>query len=191
MTRVQMLSMLSALLILGACRSDPIQFHTLIPAQPGPASPSAGSEIQIESISVPPQVDRPQIVIRQGSSGLAILETQWWGASLVDELRSALIDQLSNTRPGQGLSLRLDVQRFDSIPGQYALMDAKWRLRAKDASSTLTCRSTLRTRAGASIDDVVMAQQDNVRRLALMISQAAAGGRNICPTVPAPIEPAR
>jgi uncharacterized lipoprotein YmbA len=185
MTRTQTLSMLIALLALGACRSDPIQFHTLTPAQPGPAAPATGSEIQIESISVPPQVDRPQIVIREGRSGLAILETQWWGASLVDELRSALVDQLSNTRPHQALSLRLDVQRFDSIPGQYALMDAQWRLRARDASSTLTCRSTLRTRAGDSIDDVVMAQQDNVRRLASMISQAALGTRVECPAEPA------
>lgn len=191
MTRVQTLSMLIALLALGACRSDPIQFHTLTPAQPGPASPAAGSEIQIESISVPPQVDRPQIVIRQGNSGLAILETQWWGASLVDELRSALVDLLSNSRPGQGLSLRLDVQRFDSIPGQYALMDAKWRLRARDTSNTLTCRSTLQTRAGASIDEVVIAQQDNVRRLALMISQAAMGPRTACPSAPAAGHPSR
>ncbi|HKS11893.1 MAG TPA: PqiC family protein [Pseudomonas sp.] len=191
MIRMPTLSMLIALLALGACRGDPIQFHTLTPAQPGPATQASGNEIQIESISVPPQVDRPQIVIREGSSGLAILETQWWGASLVDELRSALVDQLSNTRPAQGLSLRLDVQRFDSIPGQYALMDARWRLRARDASSTLTCRSTLRTRAGPSIDEVVLAQQDNVRRLALLISQAAVSGRTACPTSPVPSEAAR
>ena len=78
---------------------------------------------------MPPQVDRPQIVIRQGNSGLAILETEWWGASLVDELRSALVDQLVNNNPQRKVSVRLDVQRFDSIPGQYALIDVKWRLR--------------------------------------------------------------
>jgi uncharacterized lipoprotein YmbA len=78
---------------------------------------------------VPPQVDRPQIVIRQGNSGLAILETEWWGASLADELRSALIDQLNNTSGRGNVSVRIEVQRFDSIPGQYALIDAKWRLR--------------------------------------------------------------
>ena len=70
---------------------------------------------------MPPQVDRPQIVIRQGNSGLAILETEWWGASLADELRSALTDQLSNTSGRGNVSVRIDVQRFDSIPGQYAL----------------------------------------------------------------------
>src|SRR5690349_10704689 len=128
------ITLVTALLLLAACRSEPIQFHTLTPAQPSGAS--GGADIQIESITVPPQVDRPQIVIRQGNAGLAILETQWWGASLVDELRSALADQLSNS-PVQGkYSVRVDVQRFDSVPGQYALMDVKWRLRSAGTGDT-------------------------------------------------------
>ena len=151
MTQLPRITLLVALLALGACRSDPIQFHTLTPAQPAPTSHNAADEILIESVSVPPQVDRPQLVIRQGDSSLAILETQWWGATLVDELRSALVDQLSNTRPARKLSLRVDVQRFDSLPGQYALLDARWRLRAREANTQLTCRSTLQTAAGSSI----------------------------------------
>ena len=62
---------------------------------------------------MPPQVDRPQIVIRQGNSGLAILETEWWAASLVDELRSALVDQLATTAIAAKVSVRIEVQRFD------------------------------------------------------------------------------
>ncbi|EJM59025.1 hypothetical protein PMI30_05949 [Pseudomonas sp. GM50] len=177
------ITLVTALLLLTACRSDPIQFHTLTPAQPSGASSSA--EIQIESITVPPQVDRPQIVIRQGNSGVAILETEWWAATLVDELRSALVDQLVNSNLQRRVSLRLDVQRFDSIPGQYALIDAKWRLRSLGAgvSALITCRSTLQTPSGASIDDLVVAHQNNVKRLAAAISQAAIGASQGCPSV--------
>ncbi|WP_085709957.1 MULTISPECIES: membrane integrity-associated transporter subunit PqiC [unclassified Pseudomonas] len=173
-------TVLAACLLLGACRSDPISFHTLTPAQPMPGR--SGQDIAIESISVPPQVDRPQIVIRQGNSGLAILETQWWGASLSDELRSALVDQLSNAGVARKTSVRIDVQRFDSIPGQYGLMDVKWRLRPADAgdSGLLTCRSILQTPSGPSIDDLVNAQQNNVKRLAELIRQAAGNARS-CP----------
>ena len=121
------ITVLAAFMLLGACRSDPISFHTLTPVQI--ANTRTGAQIPIEGISVPPQVDRPQIVIRQGNNGLAILETQWWGASLADELRSALNDQLSNTGSRGNVSVRIDVQRFDSIPGQYGLIDVKWRLR--------------------------------------------------------------
>ncbi|MFJ5235862.1 membrane integrity-associated transporter subunit PqiC [Pseudomonas neuropathica] len=174
------ITVLAAMLLLGACRSDPISFHTLTPVQL--SNKGGGAQIPIEALSVPPQVDRAQIVIRQGNSGLAILETDWWGATLADELRGALSDQLSNTGGQGATSVRIEVQRFDSIPGQYALIDAKWRLRPSGAtdSGLLTCRSTLQTPSGPSIDELVTAQQNNVKRLAAAISQAAGNPRG-CP----------
>ncbi|PWB35093.1 hypothetical protein DCO48_03645 [Pseudomonas sp. SDI] len=176
------ITVLATLLVLAACRSDPISFYTLTPAQPAPQARSAGN-IQIERISVPPQVDRQQIVIRQGNNALAVLETQWWGASLVDELRSALVDQLSNARSGSKTQgLRVDVLRFDNVPGQYALLDATWRLRAADLRNPLICRSTLQTASGASIDELVTAQQNNVKRLAALIAAAANSNAGNCPT---------
>ena len=173
------ITLIVALAVLAACRSDPIQFHTLTPAQL--SSPGSTTDIRIESLIVPPQVDRPQIVVRQGNTGMAILETQWWGASLVDELRSALLDQMVNSNPQRKLSVRLEVQRFDSIPGQYGLLDVKWRLRNGE-EILMTCRSTLQTPSGPSIDELVAAQQNNVKRLAALISQAASGTRSICPS---------
>ena len=173
------ITLIAALAVLAACRSDPIQFHTLTPAQL--SSPGSTTDIRIESLIVPPQVDRPQIVVRQGNTGMAILETQWWGASLVDELRSALADQMVNSNPQRKLSVRLEVQRFDSIPGQYGLLDVKWRLRNGE-EILMTCRSTLQTPSGPSIDELVAAQQNNVKRLAALISQAASGTRSSCPS---------
>lgn len=173
------ITLIAALAVLAACRSDPIQFHTLTPAQL--SSPGSTTDIRIESLIVPPQVDRPQIVVREGNTGMAILETQWWGASLVDELRSALLDQMVNSNPQRKLSVRLEVQRFDSIPGQYGLIDVKWRLRNGE-EILMTCRSTLQTPSGPSIDELVAAQQNNVKRLAALISQAASGTRSSCPS---------
>ncbi|MDR6712857.1 putative lipoprotein YmbA [Pseudomonas hunanensis] len=177
MTRRLKFIALMTLSILSACRSDPIAFHTLTPTDV--ARHAVGSEIDIESVSVPPQVDRAQIVIRQGASGLAILETQWWGASLADELRSALAEQLYSADSARRTSVRIIVQRFDSVPGQYALIDAKWRLRGGGA--TLNCRTVLQTPAGAAIDDVVSAHQGNIKELARQINQAARVSPWACP----------
>lgn len=173
------ITLFAALVLLAACRSDPISFHTLTPAQPGASR--TGADIAIESISVPPQVDRAQIVIRQGNSGVAILDTDWWSATLADELRGALVDQLSGGVGQQRASVRIDVQRFDSIPGQYALIDVKWRVRPLGAADAalLSCRSVLQTPSGPSIDELVAAQQNNVKRLAAHIAQGASGSR--CP----------
>ncbi|WP_455824494.1 PqiC family protein [Pseudomonas graminis] len=179
------ITLVSALLLIAACRSEPIAFHTLTPAHWSNSAQAVAGDIRIESISVPPQVDRPQIVIRQGESGVAILETQWWAASLADELKSALVDQLANSRARQPMSLRVEVQRFDSVPGHYALLDVKWRLRQTGSSDRppLTCRSTLQSPAGPSIDDVVVAHQNNLKRFAAVIGRAAGLSGAECPNV--------
>ncbi len=174
-------------LLLAACRSDPIHYHTLTPTQAPPASGASDLDIRIERLSVPPQVDRPQIVVRQGNSGLAVLENEWWGASLVDELQSALVDLLPSNGSSHKIGLRLDVQRFDSVPGQYALLEAKWRLRPMaqgDNTPPLSCQSMLKTPSGPAVDDLVAAHQHNIQTLARLITQAASAGRNTCPSVP-------
>jgi len=183
------LTLVAALLLLAACRSEPVHYHTLMPAHTGSATRSNTVVIEIESLSLPAQVDRPQVVIRQGNSGLVLLESEWWGASLGEEFRSALMDQLANLNPQRKLSLRLDVLRFDSFPGQYGLIDVTWRLRpasevndVNDVNGTsLTCRSILQTPSGGTIEDLALAQQNNVKRLAALIGQAAKGTQQSCP----------
>ncbi|MDD2058151.1 PqiC family protein [Pseudomonas sp. GD03860] len=175
-------ALLGLTLMLAACRSDPIHYHTLIPQQPVPVN---SVDVQLELISVPPQVDRPQLVIRQSNSSLAILETEWWGASLADELQNALINQFSGNSAQPSLALRVDVQRFDSVPGQYALFDARWRLRAAGGSDAgaLNCRSVLQTPAGGTIEELVVAHQQNIKRFTEQVSQAARGGARRCPAL--------
>ncbi|MEX5340794.1 membrane integrity-associated transporter subunit PqiC [Pseudomonas sp. I2] len=165
---------------LQGCSSAPIHYHTLVPAQP--AERPAGVDIAIQQVTLPPQVDRSQLVIRQGDSGLVILETEWWGANLVDEFRSALQDQLGMPTGAAGrATLRVEVQRFDSIPGQHALLDVNWRLGYGTPHSQLSCHSTLQSRADNSISGLVAAHQDNLRRFARMVAQASAAGTTRCP----------
>jgi len=175
------------ILLLAACRSDPVHYHTLTPLHSGtPRSTQVGESVRIERVMVPPQVDRSQIVIRQGSNELILLETEWWGASLADEVQSALINELNNRPGGTGkMTLRIEVQRFDLVPGQYALLDARWRLRAGQSadpnSNELICQSVLQQPSGATVQDLVMAQQANLRKLAIIVSDANRTGARRCP----------
>ncbi|KJK06928.1 MULTISPECIES: membrane integrity-associated transporter subunit PqiC [Pseudomonas] len=182
MAHVSKFALLGLSLLLAACRSDPIHYHTLLPQQPVPVSKV---DVQLEMISVPPQVDRPQMVIRQSNSSLAILETEWWGASLADELQNALNNQFASNNSQPRLNLRVDVQRFDSLPGQYALFDARWRLRAATGTdiNALNCRSVIQTPAGATIEELVVAHQQNLKRFTELVSQAASSGASRCPSL--------
>lgn len=170
---------LALLLTMAAgCSSTPNNYHTLVPAQ---ASRVAGERVQVERVAVPPQVDRPQLVVRQGDSGLAILETEWWGANLVDEFGSALQDLLGGPVGGARKAiLRVDVQRFDSVPDHYALLDAVWRLK-RPGTEELTCRTTVQTPAQNSIASLVSAQQANLRKLADAVRASATSGSASCP----------
>jgi len=162
------------------CSSAPVNYHTLLPAQP--TARPAGVNVEIEKVIMPPQVDRPQLVVRQGSSGLAILETEWWGANLVDEFRNALEDQLGAPTGGSPRSaLRVDVQRFDSVPGRYALLDVTWRLRRPGAQGALTCQNTLQSPADNSIAGLVTAHQRNMHSFAQLVAQSANQGATHCP----------
>lgn len=186
MVTAQNLILMSTLLLLSACRSDPIQFYTLTPAVSGNFPLFRGAEVQINVITVPPQVDRQEIVVRQNNNSLAILETQWWSATLADEIRSALADRLLSGTERRKVSIRLDVQRFDSFPGQYALIDIKWRLRnLGDGDNILiTCRNVLITPAGSSVDDIVIAHQNNLRKLATEINLTLRNNSHHCPSKP-------
>jgi uncharacterized lipoprotein YmbA len=170
------------LVLLAACRSDPVHYHTLSPLLESPTQtlPTSGN-LTIERLTVPPQVDRSQLVVRQGSNGLAILETDWWGASLADELQSALAQQLNQVQFNGRASLRVQVQRFDLVPGRYALLDIKWRLRSAPPGGEvqeLHCQSIVQSPADESVQDMVRAQQGNLQKIASMIG---ASGRGRCP----------
>lgn len=181
--RIISTAVLPALLVLlTACRSDPVHYHTLSPLLASPTQTlQTSGNLTMERLTVPPQVDRSQLVVRQGSNGLAILETDWWGASLADELQSSLAQHLNRVQFNAKASLRVQVQRFDLVPGRYALLDIKWRLRSAQPGGEvqeLNCQSVVQSPAGDTVQDMVRAQQGNLQKIAGIIG---ASSRGRCP----------
>jgi uncharacterized lipoprotein YmbA len=181
---------LFATLGLAACVSAPTHYYTLVPTANGARSTGAVAPFQFEMqpVLIPVQVDQPQVVVRLNSGALSILETERWSAPLADEFHDALANQLElrlGTRNLEGLpkvsdrpvvSLQTDVRRFDSVPGQYALIDVVWSLSRRvgtEPRRSLTCSSTLRQPAGAQVQDVIMAHQQVIAQLAAVIAGTA------------------
>jgi uncharacterized protein len=186
---------LTCALGLGACSSTPTHYYTLIapPTQAQqPSSAQAPFQFEMQPVLMAVQVDQPPLVVRQGDGTLAILENERWGAPLGDEFHDALTGELERrfgTRDLAGLpkqsdqpilSVRTDVRRFESIIGQYALIDVVWNLSLRNSGNngkrqTLTCSSVIRQPAGMGMENLVIAHQKAVSNLADIIARTATG----------------
>lgn len=169
------------LFALTACSSAPTHFYTLMPIdEKDTYAGEASFDFQLLTLRVPVQVDQSQIVIRDTDT-LQILENERWAAPLADELHDALDYQLERQlgrpdtsrlalTPGKPrVEVQIEVRRFESVPGQYALIQAAWSLRShltNDVPSSLICVSTIRQEAGTSLNSLVQAHQRAIEILA-------------------------
>ena len=92
---------------LAGCASAPMHYYTLMTpagtAAPAPAAP-APYPFELLPVTVPAQVDLPQLVVRQGGQGVAVLQGQRWIAPLGDEVRGALSSDLTHDFRAQDVS---------------------------------------------------------------------------------------
>lgn len=191
------LGMAAAAMLLAACASAPTHYYTLVApagaaaASPSPSSPSPPFELL--PVGVPAQVDQPQLVVREGGQSVALLGSERWIAPLGDEVRSALSADLArelrsadvsglpgNDRPL--LRIKLDLRRFDSAPGSYALVEAAWSVRLLHGAqpAMLACTSRVSEAVGPGYPALVQGHQRAIGQLAAQIADAAralGGGR--------------
>jgi hypothetical protein len=196
---------LAAALLLAACASAPVHYYTLVaPAGAtagglvAPASAAPSLPFELMPVGVPAQVDQPQLVVREGGQGVALLGSERWIAPLGDEVRSALSADLARELrstdvsglPGNGkplLRIKLDLRRFDSAPGSYALVDGAWSVRLLHGAqaAALACTSRISEAVGPGYPALVEGHQRAIAQLAAQIAAAAralgAGQAPACP----------
>lgn len=166
-----------------ACAAQPMKYYTLL--APPAAAPDIAEAIWVDlmPVSVPVQVDAPQLVVRQGNGQLALLERQQWVGPLDAEIRDALSAELAQRAglrdahtlaapKGQALyRLKLDVQRFDSIPGRAVHWEAAWSLNGTgEQALSLACGFRLTEPVGAGYPAMVEGHQRVIARLAAQIA---------------------
>jgi uncharacterized lipoprotein YmbA len=164
--------------VLAACSSTPTQYLTLVPpaARTAPGSGDALGPALL-TVTIPSQVDEPQLAVRRSDGSMALLETERWIAPLSDEIRTALsLDLAREWAPGSadGVRVTVDVQRFDSVPGQYALIDAVWTVATTGSESQrISCRSSIRIPVSAGYPALAKGHQAALEQLAAQIAKQA------------------
>lgn len=191
---------------LAACGgSAPLRFYTLVPPAGNEVRTATGAAIaptaapfqfELLPVGVPAQADQPSLVVRQGGQGVAVLNGERWIAPLGDEVRNALSADLSaqlHTQDVTGLAagdksvarIKVDLRRFDSVPGSYALIDAAWSVRMLKGDASVACTSRVQQSVGADYAALVEGHQRALAQLAAQIAtaatQLAAGQTPACP----------
>jgi uncharacterized protein len=168
-----------SLQLIGCAATPPTRFHSLLALESSvremPLTP--GFAVTLTSVSVPPQVDQPQWLVRNADGSFSLLEQERWVAPLRGELQGALLDRWVKGWGGRTVlagskestwRVTVDVTRWDAVPGREVRLESRWV--ATSAASTLTCRSAIseavRTEDGALFLALAASHRRAVFRLA-------------------------
>jgi uncharacterized protein len=140
----------------GCGTSAPARFYTLDSTATANGAPMVSTAVMIGSVSVPAAVDQPQFVVETASNRVEVDEFDRWAAPLSDSIAHAVAGDLAvllgtpdvaaapfaNFDPAY--TVTIEVQRFASIPGEAAIVEAVWTVHKTAGGKTLSGRSVSR-----------------------------------------------
>jgi uncharacterized protein len=189
--RISGLAALTLLAVaVGGCGSTPkTSFYTLSagPALAEGAPPTAASfRVTVGPVTVPDVADRPQLVVRVAANQVALLEQHRWAEPLRSEIPRVIVADLAkllgasqvSTYPWTGggepeYRVRVDIQDFESVPGDSVSLDAGWSVQRSAPSAARAGHSTLRVPAGGpGYDALVSAHRVALAQMSKDIAEA-------------------
>jgi len=171
--------------VVAGCASPPSRFYSLSAATE-PTATSSNLSIAVGPVSVPAVVDRPQIVVNVGPNQVRLEEFNRWAAPLQNNIARVVADNLvlmlgtprvilSEQLLSADVDYRaaIEVQSFQSAPGEAALLDAVWSVRRAKDGKAETGRTTVRETVQEKGYDALAAAHS--RALARLSRDIAAG----------------
>jgi uncharacterized lipoprotein YmbA len=173
-------------LLFAGCGSTPSSRFYNLSATPAPAALPSQLSVVVGPVSVPDAVDRPEIVVRTGPNQVRPEEFNRWASPLHDQIARAVANNLvailgtahvtlSSQILGTGAQYRvvIEVQQFESAPGEAATLDAIWSVSRTRGGRSITRRTTLREPAPQlGYDALVAAHSRAITRLSRDIAGA-------------------
>jgi uncharacterized lipoprotein YmbA len=124
-------ALVAAVLLVGACSSSPpTRFYTLSDTAPDATAPGGVGWVRIVGVTIPGELDRPEMVRRIGPNQLNIAGLDRWAAPLDQTIRRALSDDISRRVPnpaaGQQYSVAVDIHEFYGDGSCNVTLRADW-----------------------------------------------------------------
>jgi uncharacterized protein len=175
-----------AVVLTAGCGSSPSSRFYTLSATPSPAGTPADMSVAVGPVTIPAMLDRPQMVVSAGPNQVRLDEFNRWAAPLQSNISRVVADNLASILGTPRVSLFpqtanasadyrvvIQVQTFDTAPGDAATLDAVWTVsRSKDGKSQ-TGRTALKEASpSGGYDGVAAAHSRALARMSRDIADA-------------------
>lgn len=176
----------AVLLLASGCSSTPTSRFYTLSAATQPAAPASKIAVAVGPVSVPAEVDQPQIVVSTGPNQVRFDEFNRWAAPLQDAIARVVAENLvallgtpnvalsaQTLSTNTGYRVAIEVQSFVSAPGDAATLDAVWTVRRMQDGTAETGRTTVSEPAkGQGYDILAAAHSRAIARMSRDIADA-------------------
>jgi len=173
-------------LLLAGCGSTPSSRFYTLSAVPPPAGAPSMLAVVVGPVTIPAAVDRPEIVVAVGPNEVRLDEFNRWVSPLASNIARVVAENLvallgTPRVAASSITLSADadyravieVQRFETAPGDAATLDAVWSVRRFRDGKVQIGRTTAREPApDKGYDGVAAAHSRALARLSQDIAAA-------------------
>jgi uncharacterized protein len=137
----QLISIALAATLAAGCSTAPARFYSLSSTATSDGTPVTPARVAVGPVAIPASVDQPEFVVQVAANQVQVDEFNRWVSPLGDGIARTVAGdlvvllgtpevasaQLANFTPDYRVTI--DVQRFESVQGQAATLEAVWTVR--------------------------------------------------------------
>jgi uncharacterized protein len=175
---------LAAAVVVG-CSTSPSRFYSLASTATADGTPPTAATVMVGPVTIPAAVDQPEFVVQVAPNRVEVNEFNRWVSPLNDSIARVVAadlvvllgtpdvanSQLANFIPDYRVTI--DVQRFESIQGQAAVVEAVWTVRKTAGGEIRSGRSVAREPVqGQGFDALAAAHSQAIAKMSSDIATA-------------------
>ena len=181
----QLISIALAAVVAVGCSTAPSKFYSLSSTSATDGTPPTAVAVMVGPVTIPASVDQPEFVVQVAANRVQVDEFNRWVAPLGDAIARAVAgdlvvllgspevasSQLANFVPDYRVTI--DVQRFESVPGNAATLEAVWTVRKTVGGEIRSGRTVAREPVqGQSYDALAAAHSQALAQMSTDIAVA-------------------
>jgi uncharacterized protein len=152
----RLISIAVAAMLAAGCSTAPARFYSLGSTATPDGAPSTPAAVMVGPVTIPAAVDQPEFVVQVAPNRVEVDEFNRWVSPLSDSIARAVAGdlvvllgtpevasaELANFAPDYRVTI--DVQRFESVQGQAATVEAVWTVRKSAGGEIRSGRTVVR-----------------------------------------------